>query len=78
MGFWDTITDLVEAATPWGVVEAEAPAAEEPKVDELVIVCFGSAAEPSSVANWRTTEDDLLELEQSLRTQRALQITRGI
>lgn len=30
MGFWDTITDLVEAATPWGVADAEAP--EEPKV----------------------------------------------
>lgn len=30
MGFWDTITDMVEAATPWSVVDAEAP--EEPKV----------------------------------------------
>lgn len=30
MGFWDTITDLVEAATPWSVADAEAP--EEPKV----------------------------------------------
>lgn len=29
MGIWDTITDLVEAATPWSVVEAEAPAQEE-------------------------------------------------
>ncbi len=29
MGIWDTITDLVEAATPWGAVEAEAPAKEE-------------------------------------------------
>ena len=25
MGIWDTITDLVEAATPWSTVEAEAP-----------------------------------------------------
>jgi hypothetical protein len=25
MGFWDTITDLVDAATPWSTVEAEAP-----------------------------------------------------
>ena len=25
MGIWDTITDLVEAATPWGTAEAEAP-----------------------------------------------------
>jgi len=28
MGFWDTITDLVEAATPWVTAEAEAPALE--------------------------------------------------
>lgn len=28
MGFWDTLTDLVEAATPWATAEAEAPAAE--------------------------------------------------
>lgn len=26
MGFWDTITDLVEAATPWATADAEAPA----------------------------------------------------
>lgn len=30
MGFWDTITDLVDAATPWSVADAEAP--EETKV----------------------------------------------
>ena len=29
MGFWDAVTDLVEAATPWATVEAEAPPAEE-------------------------------------------------
>lgn len=28
MGFWDTITDLVEAAAPWGTADAEAPAKE--------------------------------------------------
>lgn len=27
MGIWDTFTDLVEAVTPWSVVEAEAPPA---------------------------------------------------
>lgn len=34
MGFWDTITDLVEAAAPWSTAEAEAPesAPEESKV----------------------------------------------
>ena len=31
MGIWDTFSDIVEAVTPWSVVEAEAPA-EEPKV----------------------------------------------
>lgn len=25
MGFWDTMTDLVDAATPWSTAEAEAP-----------------------------------------------------
>ncbi|KAK7753604.1 Cytochrome b-c1 complex subunit 6, mitochondrial [Diatrype stigma] len=40
MGFWDTITDLVEAATPWSTAEAEAPpedkddANEEPEEEE--------------------------------------------
>ncbi|KAK0709683.1 ubiquinol-cytochrome C reductase hinge protein-domain-containing protein [Lasiosphaeria miniovina] len=29
MGIWDTITDLVEAATPWTTADAEAPAQEE-------------------------------------------------
>jgi ubiquinol-cytochrome c reductase subunit 6 len=24
MGFWDSFTDLIEAATPWSTVEAEA------------------------------------------------------
>ncbi|KAH7312302.1 ubiquinol-cytochrome C reductase hinge protein-domain-containing protein [Stachybotrys elegans] len=28
MGFWDSVTEMIEAATPWSVVEAEAPAAE--------------------------------------------------
>jgi hypothetical protein len=31
MGFWDSVTDLLEAAKPWADAEAEA-AAEEPKV----------------------------------------------
>ena len=28
MGFWDTITDLVEAATPWATADAEVPVRE--------------------------------------------------
>lgn len=31
MGIWDAFTDIVEAVTPWSVVEAEAPA-QDPKV----------------------------------------------
>ncbi|RYP35952.1 hypothetical protein DL767_003641 [Monosporascus sp. MG133] len=34
MGFWDTITDLVEAATPWSNAEAEAPPPEEKESTE--------------------------------------------
>ncbi|KAK0743159.1 ubiquinol-cytochrome C reductase hinge protein-domain-containing protein [Schizothecium vesticola] len=34
MGFWDTITDLVEAATPWATADAEAPAAESKDMEE--------------------------------------------
>ncbi|KAK9424226.1 putative Ubiquinol-cytochrome C reductase hinge protein-domain-containing protein [Seiridium unicorne] len=34
MGFWDTITDLVEAATPWTTAEAEAPAQDEQANDD--------------------------------------------
>lgn len=33
MGFWETITDLVDAATPWSVADAEAPS-EVPKNDD--------------------------------------------
>ena len=34
MGFWDAITDLVDAATPWATVEAEAPPAEDKDTKE--------------------------------------------
>ncbi|RYO96676.1 hypothetical protein DL764_007424 [Monosporascus ibericus] len=34
MGFWDTITDIVEAATPWSTAEAEAPPPEEKESTE--------------------------------------------
>jgi ubiquinol-cytochrome c reductase subunit 6 len=44
MGIWDAFTDIVEAVTPWSVVEAEAPA-EEPQVrdfSEQGIFCLWS------------------------------------
>lgn len=28
MGIWDAFNEIVEAVTPWSVVEAEAPASE--------------------------------------------------
>ncbi|KAI0839802.1 Non-heme 11 kDa protein of cytochrome bc1 complex [Hypoxylon sp. FL0890] len=31
MGIWETITDLVEAATPWSTAEAEAPTEDQPQ-----------------------------------------------
>ncbi|KAH7027888.1 ubiquinol-cytochrome C reductase hinge protein-domain-containing protein [Microdochium trichocladiopsis] len=34
MGFWDAVTDLVEAATPWATVEAEAPPPEDKETKE--------------------------------------------
>lgn len=46
MGIWDTITDLVEAATPWSVVEAEAPAQEE-QVRALFFVITASGIRAS-------------------------------
>ncbi|KGQ09172.1 hypothetical protein BBAD15_g5466 [Beauveria bassiana D1-5] len=35
MGIWDTFSDLVEAVTPWSVVEAEAPAAAPQEEDPV-------------------------------------------
>lgn len=29
MGIWDAFSDIVEAVTPWSVVEAEAPAEDK-------------------------------------------------
>lgn len=50
MGIWDTFTDLVEAATPWSTVEAEAPAgagpAKESAVRHLPILPGLSAEQP--------------------------------
>ncbi|KAI0477729.1 ubiquinol-cytochrome C reductase hinge protein-domain-containing protein [Xylariaceae sp. FL0804] len=34
MGIWDSITDLVEAAVPWSIAEAEAPPAEDKESTE--------------------------------------------
>lgn len=40
MGFWDTITDLVDAATPWGVADAEAPEAPAEKSKVRAAQCL--------------------------------------
>ncbi|KAK3350017.1 ubiquinol-cytochrome C reductase hinge protein-domain-containing protein [Lasiosphaeria hispida] len=34
MGIWDTLTDLIEAATPWTTAEAEASVAQEEQAKE--------------------------------------------
>lgn len=34
MGIWDAFSEIVDAVTPWSVVEAEAPV-EEPKVSKV-------------------------------------------
>jgi hypothetical protein len=43
MGFFDSWSDLVAAATPWSTLEAEAPATEEKEETSEVSVCFLSA-----------------------------------
>ncbi|KAK1767674.1 ubiquinol-cytochrome C reductase hinge protein-domain-containing protein [Phialemonium atrogriseum] len=48
MGIWDTITDLVEAATPWSTAEAEAPAQEEQAAAEESPDTKEEAAEPEA------------------------------
>ena len=38
MGIWDAISEIVEAATPWSVVEAEAPVPiDPPKVSRSML-----------------------------------------
>lgn len=40
MGFFDSWSDMVAAATPWSTVEAEAPAKEEEKEEDKEKVCL--------------------------------------
>ncbi|XXG95920.1 ubiquinol--cytochrome-c reductase subunit 6 [Hypoxylon texense] len=58
MGIWDTIHDLVEAATPWSTAEAEAPA-EEPKEE----ASEDSKEEPEEEEAEEEEEDDEEEIE---------------
>ncbi|KAI5467759.1 ubiquinol-cytochrome C reductase hinge protein-domain-containing protein [Mariannaea sp. PMI_226] len=48
MGIWDAFSDIVEAVTPWSVVEAEAPV-EEPKEEQPETETKESADEPEDV-----------------------------
>lgn len=43
MGFFDTLSDLIEAATPWSQVEAEAPAKEEETTVCIFLLAIGIA-----------------------------------
>ena len=54
MGVWDTITDLIEAAAPWSVAEAEA-VAEEPQED----TAEDSKADDEEADEEEEEEDDL-------------------
>jgi hypothetical protein len=49
MGIWDAFSEIVEAVTPWSVVEAEAPA-EEPKVRKVPLYRAIIAADNSARA----------------------------
>lgn len=52
MGIWDAFSDIVEAVTPWSVVEAEAPA--EDKVRDTFVL--RSRFLPDDESNWRTPD----------------------
>ncbi|KAL6404815.1 ubiquionol cytochrome C reductase hinge protein [Ilyonectria robusta] len=44
MGIWDAFSDIVEAVTPWSVVEAEAPAEDKHlRVSLVRSACFSDA-----------------------------------
>lgn len=45
MGVWDAITEIFEAAAPWGEAEAEAPA-EEPQTQ------VGYLCGPEELGSW--------------------------
>ncbi|KAH8896992.1 Non-heme 11 kDa protein of cytochrome bc1 complex [Thozetella sp. PMI_491] len=63
MGIWDTITDLVEAAAPWSIVEAEAPAAAEEQQEEAV---DSKAEEPEEEAAEEEEEEEEEEDEEEI------------
>lgn len=42
MGFFDSISDLLDAALPWSTAEAEAPKEEEAKVGASFLCLLGS------------------------------------
>lgn len=48
MGVWDSITEVLEAAMPWGKVEAEAPAEETQETQ------VGSLYDPPAHKDWVT------------------------
>ncbi|RKK18365.1 hypothetical protein BFJ68_g7317 [Fusarium oxysporum] len=63
MGIWDAFTDIVEAVTPWSVVEAEAPA-EEPQ--EETESKNESKDEPEEEAEEEEEEDEEEDDEEEL------------
>ncbi|PNP51582.1 hypothetical protein THARTR1_07838 [Trichoderma harzianum] len=64
MGIWDAFSEIVEAVTPWSVVEAEAPA-EEPK--EAPEASVETKEEPEEEAAADEDEEEEEEEEEEIK-----------
>ncbi|RCI10319.1 hypothetical protein L249_8529 [Ophiocordyceps polyrhachis-furcata BCC 54312] len=62
MTVWDAISDIIEAAKPWGVAEAEAPA-EEPKAREPFSSFFAESSSEEKVKEERPIPEDVANAE---------------
>ncbi|KAJ4266423.1 ubiquinol--cytochrome-c reductase subunit 6 [Fusarium torreyae] len=58
MGIWDAFTDIVEAVTPWSVVEAEAPAEEPQEENEAQTESKDEPAEEEDDEEEEEEEDE--------------------
>ncbi|KAK0708237.1 ubiquinol-cytochrome C reductase hinge protein-domain-containing protein [Lasiosphaeris hirsuta] len=58
MGIWDTLTDLIEAATPWTTAEAEAPVAQDEQTEETTETKEEPAAEEAAAEEEAEEEEE--------------------
>ncbi|RKU49341.1 hypothetical protein DL546_009877 [Coniochaeta pulveracea] len=58
MGFWDTITDLVDAATPWSTAEAEHPDSHKSPQGDAPLGGNAPAAPAKEISDETTAETD--------------------